>query len=141
MALRFFLFLMFSLMVVKYPFGQNPVSPPGIYIADRSARVWNDGRLYIYGSLDESCDYYCSNRHHLLVTSDMKSWQLVEDIFSSAGAGDGVPYNDIVLYAPDAAYRDGTWFLYYCQPDRNLLKVWQFLPALLDLFIMVLASI
>ncbi len=108
-----------ALLCIKCLYSQNPISPPGVYIADPSARVWNDGRLYVYGSLDESCGYYCSNRHHLLMTSDIKSWQLVEDIFSSAGTGDGVPYNDIVLYAPDAAYRDGTWFLYYCQPDRN----------------------
>ncbi len=98
---------------------QNPVSPPGVYLADPSAHAWGDGKLYVYGSLDESCDHYCSDRHHLLVTEDMTSWQLAEDIFLSAGNGDGVPYNDKVLYAPDAAYRDGTYYLYYCQPDRD----------------------
>lgn len=98
---------------------QNPISPPGVYIADPTARVWNDGRLYIYGSLDESCDYYCSNRHNLLVTSDLKKWDLIENIFSSSGNDDGVPYNDKVLYAPDAAYKDGQWYLYYCQPDKD----------------------
>ena len=29
---------------------QNPIVPPGIYIADPSAHVWQDGKLYIYGS-------------------------------------------------------------------------------------------
>ena len=33
---------------------QNPISPQGVYIADPTARVDSDGRLYIYGSLDES---------------------------------------------------------------------------------------
>jgi arabinoxylan arabinofuranohydrolase len=28
---------------------QNPIVPPGVYIADPSAHVWNDGKLYVYG--------------------------------------------------------------------------------------------
>lgn len=98
---------------------QNPISPPGVYIADPTARVWNDGRMYIYGSVDESCDYYCSHRHHALVTDDMLNWQLVENIFTSKGEGDGVPYNETVLFAPSAAYKDGMYYMYYCQPDRE----------------------
>ena len=31
---------------------QNPIVPAGVYIADPTARVWEDGKLYIYGSLD-----------------------------------------------------------------------------------------
>ena len=108
-----------SLLNAQFMLSQNPISPPGVYIADPTARVWNDGKLYIYGSLDESCDDYCSPRHHLLITKDMKNWGLVENIFTSKGNGDGVPYNDKVLYAPDAAYKDGIWYLYYCQPDRE----------------------
>ena len=40
--------------------GSNPISPMGVYIADPTARVWEDGKMYIYGSRDESLDYYCS---------------------------------------------------------------------------------
>lgn len=36
---------------------QNPISPQGVYIADPTARVDSDGRLYVYGSLDESPDW------------------------------------------------------------------------------------
>jgi len=35
-------------------FSQNPIVPPGIYIADPSAHVWKDGKIYVYGSRDES---------------------------------------------------------------------------------------
>lgn len=98
---------------------QNPISPPGVYIADPTARVWNDGKLYIYGSVDESCNYYCSHRYHALVTDDMLTWQLVKNIFTSKGEGDGVPYNETVLFAPSAAYKDGMYYMYYCQPDRE----------------------
>ena len=100
-------------------FAQNPITPPGIYIADPSAHVWPDGKLYIYGSLDESPQYYCSWKHHVLVTGDLRTWTLYRDVFSSKGAGDAVPYNDDLLFAPDCAARKDTFYLYYCQPSRN----------------------
>lgn len=97
---------------------QNPISPPGVYIADPSARVWQDGKLYVYGSSDESTAYYCSKRHDVLSTTDLKTWTLTENTFASAGKNDQVPYNDAVLFAPDVAYKSGTYYLYYCQPDK-----------------------
>jgi arabinoxylan arabinofuranohydrolase len=106
-------------LIVVLSSAQNPISPSGVYIADPTARVWKDGRLYIYGSADESCAYYCSHRYHALATDDMLNWRLVENIFASRGEGDGVPYNETVLYAPSAAYKDGVYYLYYCQPDRG----------------------
>ncbi len=107
--------MLFSLQLAS----QNPISPPGVYIADPTARVWKDGRLYIYGSADESCSYYCSHTYHMLVTDDMINWKVVKNVFSSKGENDEVPYNETLLFAPSAAYRDGTYFLYYCQPDRE----------------------
>jgi len=93
---------------------QNPIVPPGVYIADPSAHVWSDGKLYVYGSRDESPDYYCSHSHHVLSTSDLKTWILHENSFASKGPGDQVPYSDDYLYAPDVQYKDGTYYLYYC---------------------------
>ncbi len=97
---------------------QNPICPEGVYFADPSAHVWKNGKLYLYGSLDESTDYYCSTKHHILETSDMKSWKVLENRFSSSGKDDQVPYNNELLYAPDCAFRNDTFYLYYCQPDR-----------------------
>ena len=99
-------------------FAQNPISPPGVYFADPSAQIWEDGNLYLYGSLDESLDHYCSYRHHVMKTSDMKNWEVYKDVFSSKGKGDAVPYNDELLFAPDCAYKDGNYYLYYCQPTE-----------------------
>jgi hypothetical protein len=93
---------------------QNPIVPPGVYIADPTARVWDDGRVYVYGSRDESPSYYCSHRYHVLSSSDLKTWTIHEDTFASKGPGDEVPYSDQLLYAPDAMYRDGKYYLYYC---------------------------
>jgi len=96
---------------------QNPIVPPGVYIADPAAHVWEDGKLYIYGSLDESTDYYCSWRHHVLVTENMKEWRIYKDRFFSRGENDQVPYNDALLFAPDCMVKDGTYYLYFSQPD------------------------
>ena len=94
--------------------GQNPIVPPGVYIADPSARVWNNGKIYIYGSVDESMDYYCSHRYHVLSSEDMKHWNLHENTFSSKGGDDQVDYSDNLLYAPDCMEKDGKYYLYYC---------------------------
>ncbi len=96
---------------------QNPIVPAGVYIADPAAHVWPDGKLYIYGSLDESTDYYCSWRHHVMETDDMLNWTIHENRFASRGENDEVPYNNTLLFAPDCMFHDGRYYLYYCQPD------------------------
>ncbi len=98
---------------------QNPIVPPGIYMADPTARVWEDGRLYIYGSVDESVDYYCSHRYHVLSTGDLADWTIQKNSFSSRGENDQVAYNDALLFAPDCQIKGDTFYLYYCQPDGN----------------------
>src|SRR5208337_894037 len=93
---------------------QNPIVPPGVYIADPSAHVWKDGKMYVYGSRDERPDYYCSWRHDVLSSSDLKSWIITPNAFASKGPGDQVSYSDDFLYAPDCMYKNGTYYLYYC---------------------------
>ena len=98
---------------------QNPIVPPGTYMADPSAHVWPDGKLYVYGSRDESPDYYCSHGYDVLSTSDLINWTIHRRTFASKGEGDQVPYSDDYLYAPDAQYRNGTYFLFYCLANRT----------------------
>jgi len=93
---------------------QNPIVRPGLYIADPSSHVWKDGKLYIYGSRDESPGYYCSHDHYVLSTTDLIHWEVTPDAFASSGTNDQVPYSDDILYAPDCQYKDGTYYLYYC---------------------------
>ena len=88
---------------------QNPISPVGVYIADPTARVGKDGKLYIYGSLDVSSKYYCSPDYHVLSSADLKEWTLHPYSFR----------NDETLYAPDMMEKDGTYYLYYDTPDGN----------------------
>ncbi len=96
-------------------FSQNPICPPGLNIADPTARVWKDGKLYVYGSRDESLDYYCSYDHWVLSSSDLINWEYTPNVFASKGKYDQIPWNDQALYAPDAMYRNGKYYLYYCQ--------------------------
>jgi beta-xylosidase len=112
-------FSIFFLLSSSLALGQNPIVPPGIYIADPTARVWEDGKLYIYGSLDESTEYYCSWRHHVLETDNLINWKIHEDRFASKGENDQVPYSDALLFAPDCMYKNGTYYLYYCLSDIN----------------------
>ena len=98
---------------------QNPISPPGFYLADPSARSWNDSILYLYVSTDSSCDFWCSWKHDMLYTTDMNKWKMAGDVFASKGSADKVPYNDELLYAPDCAKKGNTYYMYYCQPDNN----------------------
>ena len=88
---------------------QNPISPMGVYLADPSARVAPDGRLYIYGSRDESPDYYCSDRYDILSTSDLINWKHEKNTFSW----------ETIIYAPDAVYKDGKTLLYFENPGGD----------------------
>lgn len=94
---------------VREPASPNPISPAGVYIADPSARVMPDGRLYVYGSLDLNPDAYCSNRYHVLSTADVRTWVLHPDAFVA----------DDILYAPDACLspEKGKYLLYYDTPS------------------------
>ena len=97
---------------------QNPIVPPGVFLADPEGHQWKDGRLYLYVSRDESPDYYCSYQYDLISTSDLKNWTIAENAFASKGPNDQVPYSDGALYASDAAYKDGKYYLYYSMNDR-----------------------
>ena len=115
--LKFIQVLLF--LVLGFANGQNPITPPGMYIADPEAHVWEDGKLYIYGSRDESDAYWCSYTHHILSSSNLKDWNVTENAFSSIGENDQVSYHDKLLFAPDVAFFNGTYFLYYCSPGKE----------------------
>jgi arabinoxylan arabinofuranohydrolase len=116
---KFPLLLFFLTSFLFLTQAQNPIVPPGVYIADPSAHVWSDGKLYIYGSLDESTEYYCSWRHDVLETTDLNNWKMTENVFASKGENDQVPYSDALLFAPDCVYKNGTYYMYYCMPDQK----------------------
>jgi GH43 family beta-xylosidase len=96
---------------------QNPIVFPGMYIADPSAHVWKDGKIYVYGSKDESATHYCSWEYHVLSSLDLINWDVTRHTFASTGENDQVPFNDNLLYAPDCQYRNGKYYLYFCSDN------------------------
>lgn len=99
--------LLAALLLPSVLRAQNPISPMGGYIADPTARVDRNGRLYIYGSLDESPEYYCSKDYHVLSSADLKRWTLHPYAFR----------NDETLYAPDLKV---DWFRFAGKPGDAL---------------------
>lgn len=88
-------------------------------MADPSARVWKDGKLYLYGSRDENCAYYCSKELVALSTENLKDWVLHKGLLRSDENQEAIQGTDSLLFAPDCMYRDGQYFLYFCTPDKN----------------------
>lgn len=94
-----------------------------IYTADPSAHVWNDGRLYIYPSHDintETADTGGGSQF------DMKDYV----VLSMDQVGGKVTQHDVALdmkdvpwvgkqmWAPDAAYKAGQYYLYFPAKDK-----------------------
>lgn len=97
-----------------YP--HNPLLDSQTFIPDVEAHTWNDGRLYLYGSFDiQGKRTYCSDRYHVYSTDDLVHWTDHGVAFSLADSNWAKDCG--VLYAPDCAYRDGWYYLYYCVPD------------------------
>ena len=69
--------------------GRNPLLPLSICIPDGEAHTMPDGRLYVYGSLDENKDGFCSGRYRVASTRDLKNWEVTE---SPSFSVDAVPW-------------------------------------------------
>jgi beta-xylosidase len=100
-------------------FGANPFIT-SIYTADPSAHVWADGRLYVYPSRDidppRGCDLM--DHYHVFSTDNMVDWRDEGEIVNASevpwGRSDGG-----FMWAPDCAYKDGTYYYYFPHPTGN----------------------
>ncbi|MDF7808665.1 family 43 glycosylhydrolase [Pontiellaceae bacterium B12219] len=97
--------------------GGNPIITH-MYTADPSAHVWADGKMWIYPShdQDDATSYGSMNGHHVFSSPDLVNWtdhgQIMHtDDISWARRGN--------LWAPDCAYKDGTYYYYYPARDKN----------------------
>jgi arabinoxylan arabinofuranohydrolase len=116
-GLIFVIGILFIAMAATLVGAVNPILPIGVYVPDAEAHVGADGRMYIYGSWDIVNNDYCSTIHHVFSSADLLNWTDHGEIFHSAGAHDDVPWSDAKLYAPDAIYKNGTYYLYFCLSD------------------------
>ncbi|GIO56409.1 family 43 glycosylhydrolase [Paenibacillus cineris] len=101
------------------PAGHNPVIT-SIYTADPSAHVWEDGRIYIYASHDidppRGCDLM--DAYHVFSSDDLVNWVDEGEILHSRDVAWGRPEGGF-MWAPDCAYKDGTYYFYYPHPSGS----------------------
>lgn len=102
---------------------ENRASNPFIkhmYTADPSARVWADGRLYVYASHDiappRGCDLM--DQYHVFSTNDMVNWVDHGEILRSSQVPWGRPEGGF-MWAPDCAYKDGKYYFYFPHPSET----------------------
>lgn len=95
----------------------NPIFPRHDYIPDTEARVWADGRLYLYGSRDiGGVEDYCSPQYKVYSTADLIHWTDHGISFDGSQA-DFCPSD--TLFAPDCVYRNDQYYLFYCLPGEG----------------------
>lgn len=89
-----------------------------MYTADPSARVWADGRLYVYPSHDiappRGADLM--DQYHVFSTDDMVNWTDHGEILRA----DDVPWGREeggFMWAPDCVFKEGTYYFYFPHPS------------------------
>ena len=89
-----------------------------LYTADPSAHVWADGRLYVYASHDidppRGCDLM--DQYHVFSTDDMVHWTDHGEILRASQVPWGRKEGGF-MWAPDCAYKDGTYYFYFPHPS------------------------
>lgn len=94
----------------------NPILPREFFIPDVEARAMPDGRLYLYGSSDNSGDSeFCSKKYYGFSTVDLENWVFHGVIFSSGDEDSDASFKQpLTLAAPDCVYKNGKYYLYFC---------------------------
>ncbi len=95
-----------------------------IYTADPSAHVWEDGRLYIYpshdidlGIPDDDLGTQYAMRDYIVLSMDSPSSAVtVHDVALDV---DDVAWAAQQMWAPDAAEKDGKYYLYFPAKDPS----------------------
>lgn len=90
---------------------QNPLNfGSNIRTADPSGHVWADGKMYLYTSHDEECqeDFHMRD-WHVFSSSDLVNWKSYAPILSL----DDISWADNFAWAPDAAYKNGKYYLIF----------------------------
>ena len=98
----------------------NPALPLEHFVPDGEARVFSDGRLYVYGSYDISGDsFYCSREYHVFSTVDLITWTDHGVSFTTHGSSWGPDWDEQTLFAPDCVYHDGHYHLFFCTASKG----------------------
>jgi arabinoxylan arabinofuranohydrolase len=95
----------------------NPIFT-SIFTADPSAHVWEDGRIYVYPSHDifPSRGSDLMDKYHVFSSDNMVDWVDEGEILNAGDVPWGRPEGGF-MWAPDAAYKDGTYYFYFPHPS------------------------
>ncbi|MFC3099065.1 glycoside hydrolase family 43 protein [Alteraurantiacibacter palmitatis] len=95
-----------------------------IYTADPSTHVWEDGRIYIYASHDvesgipeDDLGSHFNMRDYQVLSMDRVGGPVTVHPVALDIAD--VPWAGRQMWAPDAAYKDGTYYLYFPAKDKE----------------------
>ncbi|MDO6792084.1 family 43 glycosylhydrolase [Tamlana sp. 1_MG-2023] len=98
-----------------------------MFTADPSAHVWDDGRLYVYPSTDNTPPqgYKTMDGYHVFSTDDMITWKDHGEILHSSQVEWGRKEGGF-MWAPDCAYKNGTYYYYFPHPSgTDFKKTWK----------------
>lgn len=97
----------------------NPIFT-SIFTADPSAHVWDNGRIYVYPSHDifPSRGSDLMDKYHVFSSDNMVDWVDEGEIFGADDVQWGRPEGGF-MWAPDAAYKDGTYYVYFPHPSGS----------------------
>lgn len=95
-----------------------------IYTADPSAHVWEDGRIYIYPSHDIDAgvpeddlgSHFAMRDYRVLSMDRVGAPVTIHDVALDIA---NVPWAGRQMWAPDAAYKNGTYYLYFPAKDKD----------------------
>ena len=103
--------------VVELEMPGNPFIK-NLYLADPSAHVWADGRLYVYPSHDNDPPRGCDlmDGYHVFSTDNMKDWVDHGEFLHSRDVEWGRPEGGF-MWAPDCACKNGKYYFYFPHPS------------------------
>ena len=95
-----------------------------IYTADPSAHVWADGRIYVYPSHDIDAQvpeddlgsHFAMRDYRVLSMDKIGGKVTIHDVALDIA---DVPWAGRQMWAPDAAFKDGTYYLYFPVKDKS----------------------
>jgi hypothetical protein len=95
----------------------NPIIQ-SIFTADPTARVWDDGRIYLYPSHDIDPPQGCNlmDKYHVYSSSNMVDWIDEGQILQASDVSWGRPEGGF-MWAPDIAHVNGTYYYYFPHPS------------------------
>ncbi|MEG0354887.1 MAG: family 43 glycosylhydrolase [Oscillospiraceae bacterium] len=96
----------------------NPLLPLSEYTPDVEARVFSDGKIYLYGSHDILGNTeYCSREYYVFSSEDFMNWNRSPISFCVDEEQKYPSFGKGLLYAPDCVEKDGVYYLYFCMED------------------------